>query len=102
MEASHKSRLVVASADFLIGFFLIFGGNNIRVQDGNRNQFIGIISMVLGSALFFSAFRVGQGHNPRFRPFVYALLISAFAGSLCYQLVAKNPPRIVSFSRIRR
>ena len=95
MRVPVKFRSVVAGVDFVIGFVLLFGGNNLRVHRGREllgeDEIIGALSMLLGLALFLSASWISRGLRPRFRPFVYLLMAAALsAGAL--QDTLRNQP----------
>ena len=86
---SIASRTLIAVIDFLVGFFLLFGGMNLayhfEMASSGTNQAMGISFMLLGLALFVSAVRVGRKSDVRFRPYVYLLIAIVNTAFLAYQ-----------------
>lgn len=78
----------VAGIDFVIGFFLLFGGNNVRVREGS--EVAGLLLMALGLALFFSAYKITRGSKPRFRPVIYSSMVVALVALFVYEFVTTN------------
>ena len=91
-----KLHAAVAVVDFILGFFLLFGGGNLAYHEESAypgvNQAMGVALMLLGAALFFSALRVVRRGKMGFRPFVYVLLAATISGFFLYQYVGHNRP----------
>jgi hypothetical protein len=80
---------IVATIDFVLGFFLLFGGLNLAVHktlvSSSINEITGIISMAIGLILFLSASRIVRGQMPRFRLFAYLAACGGIVVLLLYQ-----------------
>lgn len=89
-------RKTVASVDFVVGFFLLFGGMNLAYHEElgglGVNQSIGITSMVLGFALFFSSVFIVRNRVVSFRPYIYLSIAFASTGFLLYQYLRHTVP----------
>ncbi len=94
--AQNRKNLMrmVATLDFIVGFFLLFGGLNLayHIELGGLgiNQVMGITYMIVGLMLFVSSLSIIRGWKVGFRPYIYVLFAVTNTGFLAQHLLGRH------------